>query len=97
MKKLNGYVGTRDLQDVREEDILALDVINIAFGHVVDGSIVWDGSEKKEALKRLREKNPELKIILSVGGWSAGGLSLASRTEEGRTKMAQTGLALVEK
>ena len=96
MKKLIGYVGTRDLQDVREEDIRALDVINIAFGHVVDGSIVWDGSEKKEALKRLREKNPELKILLSVGGWSAGGFSLASRTEEGRKKMAQTGLALVE-
>ena len=96
MKKLIGYVGTRDLQDVREEDIRALDVINIAFGHVVDGSIVWDGSENKEALKRLREKNPELKILLSVGGWSAGGFSLASRTEEGRKKMAQTGLALVE-
>ena len=37
MRKLIGYVGTRDLQDVREEDIRALDVINIAFGHVVDG------------------------------------------------------------
>ena len=44
----------------------------------------------------LRENNPDIKILLSVGGWSAGGFSLASRTEEGRKKMAQTGLALVE-
>ena len=98
MKKVIGYVGTRDLQDVRVEDIRALDVINIAFGHVADGAIVWeDGSEeKKAALKRIRENNPDIKILLSVGGWSAGGFSLASRTEEGRKKMAQTGLALVE-
>ena len=96
MRKLIGYVGTRDLQDVREEDIRALDVINIAFGHVVDGCIVWDGRGKKEALKRLREKNPDLKLLLSVGGWSAGGFSLASRTEEGRKKMALTGLELVQ-
>ena len=33
-KKVIGYVGTRNLGQMREEDIRKLDVINIAFGHI---------------------------------------------------------------
>ena len=39
-KKVIGYVGTRDLGKMREEDIRKLDVINIAFGHIRDNEVV---------------------------------------------------------
>ncbi len=51
--------------------------INYAFGKVTD---TFDGMtiQNPEFLKkvlRLREQNPELKIVLSIGGWTAGNFS----------------------
>lgn len=37
MNRLIGYVGEKELANMLEKDIRALDVINIAFGHVVSG------------------------------------------------------------
>lgn len=42
MKRIIGYVNTADLNHMREEDVRALTVINIAFGLIRDGEIVWD-------------------------------------------------------
>ena len=35
MKRIIGYVNTADLNDMREEDVRALTVINIAFGLIL--------------------------------------------------------------
>ena len=34
MNKVIAYVGTKDLEAILETDILKIDVINIAFGHI---------------------------------------------------------------
>ena len=95
-KKVIGYVGTRDLGKMREEDIRKLDVINIAFGHIRDNEVVWEESAGTEAkLERIRKIHPEIKIILSVGGWSADGFSQAAMTESTREKAAKSAAALV--
>ena len=40
MKRIIGYVNTADLNHMREEDVRALTVINIAFGLIRDGEVV---------------------------------------------------------
>lgn len=93
--KLIGYVGTRDLAQVTEADAKNLDIINIAFGHVIDGDVVWKNETAKEDLARIKAINPEIKFVLSVGGWGAGGFSEAAYTEEGRKRFSKTGIDIV--
>ena len=47
MKRIIGYVNTADLNDMREEDVRALTVINIAFGLIRDGEVVWDAKDAR--------------------------------------------------
>lgn len=96
-KLLIGYVGIPKLSTMKDEDIKALDVINLAFGHVVDGAVVCDMDEAVPAMEHIRAVNPNLRIVLSVGGWSAGGFSEAAYTAEGRARFADTAVKLVEK
>lgn len=95
MMKLIGYVGTRDLSAIKEEDIRCLDVINIAFGQVQDACVVWAGQSSRPALERIRRVHPGVKILLSVGGWGADGFSQAALTARGRESMAESAAALV--
>lgn len=93
--KLIGYVGTEDLVHVTAADAKNLDIINIAFGHVVEGNVVWKNKTGKEDLARLKSINPEIKFLLSIGGWGAGGFSEAAFTEEGRKNFSKTAIDLV--
>ncbi len=48
-------------------------------------------------LKYLKKDNPDLKIIISIGGWSwSENFSDAVLTESSRKKFATTGVAIVE-
>lgn len=95
-QKLIGYVGTSHLGTVTEADAKSLDVINIAFGHVRDCKVVWDAQDAKEQLARIKGINPEIKVLLSVGGWSAGGFSEAAMTEETRKIFIETSIEIME-
>ena len=97
-KKLIAYVSGRDFPLLIEKDIKALDVINIAFGAVENDHVVYKepaGFEKE--LQRVRSMNPQCKLVLSVGGWTAGGFSEAAATEKGRALFSQTSAALLER
>lgn len=53
----------------------------------------------KSDLKRipeLKKKNPNLKVLLSVGGWGCRGFSGLASTSEGRQKFADSALEIVE-
>jgi len=95
MNKLIGYVGSKHLEAMNEADVRCLDGINIAFGVVRDGKVFWEASKYIEAIRRIKEINPGIKILLSVGGWGAGGFSDAAITEEGRKKFAESAKELV--
>ena len=41
-------------------------------------------------MARVRAFNPAVKIVLSIGGWTAGGFSLMSRTREGREAFGES-------
>ncbi len=90
-----GYVGDSWLPKVREEDAKKLTHLNIAFGHVVDDGISIRHLKHLDSLNTLKQHNPELVILLSVGGWSAGGFSEAASTAEGRGRMAATAVDIL--
>ena len=96
-KKLIGYVSTKDLSFLSVSDIRALDVINLAFGHIINGCVIYAPDCLLEEYVRIRKENPECKIILSIGGWSAGGFSEAASGKEGREKFAVSAVEIVKK
>lgn len=97
-KKLIGYVSGKDFPLLIEKDIKALDVINIAFGIIENGRVVYKPTaDFEKELQRVRNVHPQCKLVLSVGGWTAGGFSEAAANESGRTLFAQTAAALLER
>lgn len=93
--KVVGYAGDGSLKTLRKEDLLKLTHLNIAFGHVVDAEITVDHMKELDHLHEMKKMNPDLTILLSVGGWSAGGFSEAAATAEGRQKMIDTGVEIL--
>lgn len=95
-KKLIGYVSTKDLSFLSVSDIRALDVINLAFGHISNGCVIYAPDCLLEEYVRIRKENPECKIVLSIGGWSAGGFSEAASSKDGREKFASSAVEIVK-
>ncbi len=73
--------------------------INYAFGKVndtLDGMTIQNTDFLLKVLK-LREQNPELKIILSIGGWTAGNFSEMAADERCRKAFARDCRRAVDK
>ncbi len=65
--------------------------INYAFGHVTktfDGVEVQNPSFLKEVVA-LKEQNPKLKVVLSVGGWGSGNFSEMAASDQYRKSFAK--------
>ena len=65
--------------------------INYAFGHVnetFNGVNVENPDRLREVVK-LREINPDLKVLLSIGGWTSGGFSEMAADKENRSSFAK--------
>ncbi len=64
--------------------------INYAFGHVNEefNGIRIDNEERLELMVGLKEKKPELKIMLSIGGWGSGRFSEMAADETNRKAFA---------
>lgn len=97
MKKVIAYVGTKDILHMREEDVQCLDVINIAFGQLQECTVIWKDENGVEAIQRLRQLKPDIKVLLSIGGWGADGFSDAAATRQNREKTAQSTMEIIEK
>ena len=76
-----GYITNPTLPDVTQDDVLKLTHINLAFGLVKDGLLDTHQLTNIGCIEQFRRWNPAIRIMLSVGGWGAGGFSLMSRTE----------------
>jgi chitinase len=95
-----GYVaGYRDF-DFSKIQALKLTHINYAFANVIDGKVMFDTTnidntslkdDDLKELQQLKNVNPDLKILVSVGGWTwSGNFSDAALTDESRTKFARS-------
>jgi chitinase len=97
-----GYVpGFRGELDETMIDPRKLTHINYAFVDVKD-SMAWLTNIATDTinfrkLNYLKKDNPDLKIIISIGGWAwSENFSDAVLTENSRKKFAQTGVAIVD-
>ena len=64
--------------------------INYAFGHVTSSfdGVRIDGESRFRQMVALKQKNPALKVLLSVGGWGSGGFSEMASTAARRESFA---------
>ena len=73
--------------------------INFAFARITpDGRVAFAGAPLELALQRLvalRKTKPDLKIIVSIGGWTADGFSDAALTDASREVFADSAVDLV--
>ena len=83
-----GYAMNPSLPTITEADVLRLTHLNLAFGLIKDGLLDMSQLTNISCIHQFRKWNPDLKIVLSVGGWGAGGFSTMAMTEEGRTAFA---------
>jgi chitinase len=72
--------------------------INFAFGKIAGGKAVLPHpgvAGNLADLRSLKARNPQLKVLLSVGGWEADGFSDAALTAESRDVFAASIVALL--
>jgi chitinase len=83
--------------EIQPRDVDRIDVLIFAFARVVDGNVVLDPSAQQRLARRvaLKHDHPRLKVVLSVGGWKAGGFSEAAATPAGRERFADSAVALM--
>lgn len=93
---LIAYVNSAALPSVTPEDATKMTHLNVAFGFVKDSRITVASTRNLDTLEKLREYNPSLGILLSLGGWGAGGFSEAAATQEGRETFAQTAVNILK-
>lgn len=90
-----GYAVDSKLPEMTREDLNKLTHLNVAFGHVREDEITTDHLQHTDTLREIKREHPELSILLSVGGWSAGGFSEAASTEAGRKRMADSAVRIL--
>ncbi|NDV78704.1 glycoside hydrolase family 18 protein [Dysgonomonas sp. 511] len=94
-----GYNGNVDVNRIPAEKITH---INYAFALIQDGKVILaneavDAANLK-ALTGLKTQNPDLKVLLSVGGWAGSkNFSDAVLTAEGQKAFAKSAVELVKK
>lgn len=72
-----------------------LTCINYAFGVIKDGLLKGEHLKKLSLLQQVKTQYPELKVVLSIGGWGADGFSDAALTKESRTAFIDSTLKFV--
>lgn len=90
-----GYVVDSQLPRITPEELAKFTHMNVAFGHVRKDEIHVGHLKHLGCLADIKRDHPGLRILLSVGGWSAGGFSEAASTEEGRASMAASAVRVL--
>lgn len=94
-----GFQGQVDINKISAEKITH---INYAFVDVQDGKAVLTNEATDtinfRLLNQLKLKNPDLKIFISIGGWTwSGNFSDAVLTEDGRKAFAKSAVEIMHK
>lgn len=72
--------------------------LNYAFGHVNDtfNGVRINNPERLRKLTELKNSAPDLKILISIGGWGSGKFSEMAASDTGRTKFADDCLRVIK-
>ena len=85
------------LGGITAEDAGILTHLFLAFAVVEEGGVTDRLITQIFEVERIREYNPNLRVLVSVGGWGAGGFSEAAATPAGRERFAKTAASIVER
>ena len=72
--------------------------VNFSFAHIDAGRVLLDQpgvADDLAKLRALKQQNPKLKVIVSVGGWLADGFSDAALTDSSRRAFVRSAVALL--
>ena len=94
-KVVAAYVVDQALPSVTADDARHLTHLLIAFGHIVKGLVQADHLQHLDCLPMIRQANPSLRIMLSIGGWGAGGFSEAASSENSRRQVAASAVDIM--
>ncbi|MEG2813973.1 MAG: glycosyl hydrolase family 18 protein, partial [Oscillospiraceae bacterium] len=89
------YIMENSIDTVRISDILRITHLNVSFAHIIDGEVSVEHLNYLNRIAIYKKINPDLKVILSIGGWGADGFSQAAKTKEGCEKFAKTAMKIV--
>jgi chitinase len=84
------YALDESLPHVTARDAERMTRLNVAFGLVRDGEVSCAHLKNVSSIAELRRHNPGIQLVLSVGGWGAGGFSEAAATAPGRRQFAES-------
>lgn len=93
--RIVGYVGARHAQDTWDPG--KVDTLIFAFARLSNGDVTLDtdAASRLQGLVGLKANHPQLRVMISVGGWSAGGFSEAAASAPGRERFARSAAALL--
>ena len=90
------YVSDSSSLGLRANDAARLDQINYAFALIANAEATGSHWRGIRELKNYLKQHPNIDGVLSVGGWGADGFSQACATQEGREKLADSILRLMD-
>lgn len=94
---LIAYCNTQELPNITEADLKRLDYVHISFALINEqGEVYWNQKGTEGVVSKIKEINPDIKMIISVGGWEADGFSQAAATEEGRKKFTASVVKIMQ-
>ncbi|MGL4108300.1 glycoside hydrolase family 18 protein [Clostridium sp. LP20] len=95
-KYVIAYIRDGGLERLTKEEALKLTHINIAFGKINDKGELYTKIKNFHLLDKIRGYNPDIKFLISLGGWGNGGFSEAASTEENRKNFAKDAVAFMK-
>lgn len=95
----NIIVGYATYWDTQMPDPTLLTHINYSFAHIKSDfeSLDIKTSSRLTKIAALKQQNPDLKVLLAVGGWGAGNFSEMAADETHRKNFCKNCLAAIEK
>ena|SRR5699024_6926777 len=86
--------------DIWKMDISQITHINYAFANVNENGKIYFKDELQAAkqlaqFQSLKAVNPDLKLLVSVGGWGADGFSDAALTKQSREKFSKSAITMI--
>jgi len=90
-----GYISNTEHTD--RIDASRIDTLIYAFAHVDHDAVVLrpEAATSLAQVVALKQANPSLRVVISVGGWTADGFSQAASSVEGRQRFASSAAQLV--
>jgi chitinase len=83
--------------DIAPKDVDKIDALIFAFARLVDGEVILQPADAihLHQLVALKATHPQLKVVVSVGGWSIDGFSDAASTAANRQRFVDSAAQLL--